>query len=161
VRLLAEALGQQGRLASGAVETIVTVAPLHDIGKVGIPDSILNKPGRLTEDEMAVMREHVRRGEAAIARAAAEEIPLEGRIMAVADVDDALRSRRVDKPAMGRDEAARIILEGAGRHFAPALVRLFAALKPAFDRIATTMADAAMQDEPAPAPPDAARRAAA
>ncbi len=188
VRLIAEALAAEGRLGPGEVETIVAAAPLHDIGKVGVPDAILNKPGRLTEAEMAVMREHVRLGEAAIARAAAEAgampllvvaerliaghhekwdgtgyprglageaIPLEGRIMAVADVYDALRSRRVYKPAMPRDAAVRIILEGTGRHFDPALMRLFATLEPVFDRIATTMADGAPADPPvteAPAP---------
>jgi HD-GYP domain-containing protein (c-di-GMP phosphodiesterase class II) len=174
VRLLCERLVARGALAAEAAESIIAAAPLHDIGKVGVPDAVLNKPGRLSDEEMAVMRTHVAQGEAAIARAlaetgpvpllvtaealiaghherwdgkgyprglAGEAIPFAGRIMAIADVYDALRSPRVYKPPFSREDARRLILEGAGTQFDPALVADFSALEPAFDRIATEMAD--------------------
>lgn len=126
---------------------------MHDIGKVGIPDAILLKPGRLTIEETRVMREHPQIGSdilkgstSLLLQAAAtialthhekmdgtgyphglkaDEIPLYGRIVAVADVFDALTSARPYKPAWNLDRAVAMIREGAGMHFDPACVDAF------------------------------------
>jgi putative two-component system response regulator len=166
---------------------IVKAAPLHDIGKVGIPDHILNKPDRLTDEEFAVMRGHSRIGCDAVATAmrrvqeadqsalrsdssalafldiarqialwhhekwdgsgypdglAGEDIPLPARIMAVADVYDALISRRVYKEAFSLERACEIILEGGGSHFDPQIVAAFAEVRAQFAEIAARLADA-------------------
>tara|TARA_R110001599_G_scaffold64023_3_gene178938 strand:- start:557534 stop:558577 length:1044 start_codon:yes stop_codon:yes gene_type:complete len=128
-------------------------APMHDIGKVGIPDRILLKPGRLDDEEMAIMRTHAQigadilkesnsplmRAAAAIALShhekfdgsgypnglKADQIPLYGRIIAVADVFDALTSARAYKPAWEMSLAVATIREGAGAHFDPVCVNAF------------------------------------
>jgi len=140
------------------VRHLVHAGPLHDIGKVGISDAVLLKPGRLTPDEFELMKTHttmgaqtleaVQRGNPSnafigmgieIARShherwdgggypqglSGESIPLSGRIMAVADVYDALRSKRVYKPAFSHDESVRIIGEGGGTQFDPCVVDVF------------------------------------
>ena len=141
------------------IELLSESAPLHDIGKVGIPDHILLKPGPLTHDEWAVMRTHTTIGARAIQlaeqdvgtevdffviarqialshherwdgagypeRLSGEEIPLSARIMAVADVFDALISARVYKRPMSADRARNIILADAGSRFDPDVVRAF------------------------------------
>lgn len=132
---------------------LALAGPMHDIGKLGVPDAILKKPGKLNEDEWVEMRKHPVYGSEIlknsdneliqmserVARShhekwdgsgypyglKGEEIPLEGRIVAIADVFDALTSRRVYKPAMALDETLRIIREGAGKHFDPTLVDAF------------------------------------
>jgi len=137
---------------------IYLAAPLHDIGKIGIPDAILSKPGRLTEVEMAMMREHVTigmsilaNGKSELVRTAAtiaathhekwdgtgypaglagENIPIEGRIAAIADVFDALCSDRPYKPAWPIEKAYAEIIDGSGRHFDPACVAAFQARWP-------------------------------
>ena len=156
------------------IRSIYDTSPLHDIGKVGIPDRILLKPGRLTEEEFKIMTEHARIGgetlqavsdaqpEAAFLRMAcqiamthherwdgtgypsglkAEEIPLCGRIVAVADVYDALTSRRVYKPAYSHDVAVNIICDGAGSHFDPGIVRGFVALQEHFRQVKERLND--------------------
>lgn len=140
------------------VRQIVAAAPMHDVGKVGIPDAILLKPGRLTDDEMAVMRRHTVMGHAildgsahAMVRRAAEialghherfdgtgypgglageEIPLAARIVAVADVFDALTSPRPYKRAWSLEAAREHIVAGAGSHFDPACVAALVAAWP-------------------------------
>ncbi len=140
------------------IATIYKASPLHDIGKVGIPDSILLKPGKLTESEFAIMKTHVQIGYETLANVGAqydkneflkmgmdialyhhekwdgsgynkgllgEEIPLSARIMAVADVYDALRSRRVYKEAYSHEKSMDIMLSGRGSHFDPVLIDLF------------------------------------
>lgn len=140
------------------IRTIFITSPLHDIGKVGIPDQILLKPGRLTPEEYDVMKQHAMIGcntlDAAlqghpsagylrlardIARShherydgtgypdglAGEDIPLCGRIVAVADVYDALTTKRVYKDAFPHETAREIILEGSGAHFDPDVVQAF------------------------------------
>ena len=148
-----------GVLDDGTIELIVRSAPLHDIGKVGIPDRILLKPGALTPEEWEVMKTHAVLGAQAIERAEADvsdgveflalareiarwhhekwdgsgypdglggdAIPVSARLMALADVFDALISPRVYKPAMSYDEARGIILEGRGTHFDPDVVDAF------------------------------------
>lgn len=149
--LIATRLG----LGSERAEMLLRAAPMHDIGKVGIPDSILLKPGRLTEDELAVMRRHPEVGwrilsgsaapvvalaaEIALAHherfdgmgypngVAGEAIPLEARIVAVADVFDALTSVRPYKAAWTMDDARDFLLAHSGSHFDPACVDAFLA----------------------------------
>jgi len=144
-------------------------AQLHDVGKITISDLILNKPGKLTDEEFEIMKTHVTAGVAAIERilshtrkhaflehalviAAAHHekwdgsgyplglrghnIPLEGRLMAVVDVYDALISDRPYKKAFTHDEACRIIEDGAGTHFDPALIEVFRGVKDEFALIA-------------------------
>jgi putative two-component system response regulator len=153
-RLIARALG----LDTETCERILTAAPMHDIGKVGTPDNILLKPGRLTPDELTIMRQHPRIGHdilkgssspmiqmaAEIALThhekfdgsgypdgkAGEAIPLVGRIVAVADVFDALTSPRPYKPAWTLDAAFEFIREGRGNHFDPVCVDAFLGLIP-------------------------------
>ena len=159
-----------------AIALIAKSAPLHDIGKVGIPDPVLLKPGKLTPEEWEVMKTHARLGADAIARAVAdthqpveflayahqialhhherwdgsgypdglvgEAIPLSARLMAVADVFDALISARPYKPPMPLEKALQIIRDGSGNHFDPAVVQALEACLPEFERIARTWADA-------------------
>ncbi len=173
-RRLATETDLASRLTEEAIRLMCAAAPLHDIGKVGIPDSVLRKPGRLTEEEFALMRTHVALGLGVLdgiiaevgrtpflevardviaghherwdgrgypAGLAGEDIPLAGRIMAVADVYDALRSVRVYKPAMSREEARRVIAEGAGSHFDPRIVAAFLLVEPEVARTADALAD--------------------
>jgi putative two-component system response regulator len=173
VRVLAEALTRREPETRGLDEEFIDLlyksAPLHDIGKVGIPDRILQKPGRLDRDEFDIMKTHADLGRAAIATAEryigssnpflslakeiahchhekwdgtgyprglkGEDIPLAGRIMAVADVYDALVSERVYKPAMSHDEAVDIITGESGKHFDPAIVAAFGEVAPTFAEI--------------------------
>ena len=137
------------------ISLIALTSPLHDIGKVGIPDAVLLKPGKLTDEEMAVMRTHAAIGaetiEAVLRRTpgarflemardiarshherwdgtgypdglAGDKIPLAARIMAIADVYDALTSKRIYKPAMKHTEAMEMMRQNAGTHFDPALI---------------------------------------
>lgn len=142
------------------VEDVVNSAPLHDIGKIQVPDAILNKPGKLTNDEFADMKQHTTHGGSIIADAIeqlgagdsgylrearnlalchhekwdgsgypnglkGEDIPLSARIMAVADVFDALVSKRSYKEGMPFEQAMSIIREGSGSHFDPLVVQAF------------------------------------
>jgi len=150
-------------------------APLHDIGKVGIPDRILLKPGRFSADEFEIMKTHTSLGRAAIEHAecslgskvefltmakeiayshqekwdgsgyplglAGEAIPLAARLMAVADVYDALISRRVYKEGLSHDMAVSIITEGKGKHFDPDVVDAFLEIQNEFRVIASEHAD--------------------
>ena len=112
------------------VKRVVRSAPLHDLGKIRIPDAILNKPGRLTPEEFAIMKTHTTYGaelveEVLPAGKKGEDIPLEARIMAVADVYDALVSERVYKKALPKEEALRIMKEGRGTQFDPDVLDAF------------------------------------
>jgi putative two-component system response regulator len=150
--LLAAGLG----LSTRAVERIRLAAPLHDIGKLAIPDAILLKPGKLNAEEFTVIKTHTLIGarilggsRSGLLRAAAEiavshhehwdgggypsavagdAIPLAGRLVAVADVFDALVHRRPYKQPWPVEEATAEILSQSGRHFDPAVVELFAGL---------------------------------
>ena len=157
-----------GIVDGGYAQQIYLTAPLHDIGKVGIPDEILLKPDRLTVEEFEVMKTHtVIGGETLDASAkahpeaeylrmardiayshhekydgsgypyglAADDIPLCGRIVALADVYDALTTRRVYKPAYCHDVAKTIILEGSGTHFDPDIIQAFIANEDRFVQI--------------------------
>jgi putative two-component system response regulator len=169
-------LAQQLRRASPYAERIdeqfpqdlFRSSPLHDIGKVGIPDAILLKPGKLTWEEFEVMKTHTTIGADALREAAehgrcgsflemaidiarhhheqfdgtgypdglaGEEIPLSARIVALADVFDAITTRRVYKPAYDPEVATRIIEESSGTHFDPIIVEAFRAQHDEFLRI--------------------------
>lgn len=160
-RILAEELDQDQEFT----RNLALVAPLHDVGKIGVPDAILNKPGRLDPHEMAIMRKHVEIGAHILAGGdsdlvqmaeviaaghhehwdgtgypqgqSGEAIPLAARITAVADVFDALCSERSYKAAWHPDEAYAEICRGAGSHFDPACV---AAFKRGWPRIAGLIA---------------------
>ncbi|MFC7299120.1 HD domain-containing phosphohydrolase [Herminiimonas aquatilis] len=134
-------------------ELIRDAAPMHDIGKVGIPDAILLKPGKLDADEMEIMRKHPQIGADILKNStctlmqiaatislshhekydgsgypqglSGEDIPLYGRIIAVADVFDALTSARPYKPAWEIDKAVALIRDGSGTHFDPKCVDAF------------------------------------
>lgn len=139
-------------------ETIYSASPLHDIGKVGTPDNILLKPGKLTDEEFKIMKNHVQIGYDTLSKIgqqydkndflkmgmdialyhhekwdgngylkglSGEEIPLSARIMAIADVYDALRSKRVYKEAFSHEKSVDIITQGKGSHFDPDLIDIF------------------------------------
>jgi len=180
VRALAERLSQNPAYADVLTPDVIALlyksAPLHDIGKVGIPDHILLKPGKLTDEEFAIMKTHTTLGLEAIQRAEANldgeeagflriageialshqekwdgsgyphglsgtQIPLSARLMAVADVYDALISKRVYKPAFSHEEAAKILRDGAGKHFDPAVISAFIDMEETFAQIAVAFAD--------------------
>jgi len=169
-------------LTPGCIDLLVKSAPLHDIGKVGIPDEVLKKPGKLTPAEFAIMKCHPVYGRDAILASeallgdqpnsflrfareiaythhekwdgtgypqglAGDAIPLSGRLMAVADVYDALITRRVYKPPFSSAEAAGLIREGAGLHFDPRVVEAFLRVEPAFLAIAAQYQDPEAPDQ--------------
>ena len=169
VRFLAEHLVKKQALTKAEAELLVQAAPLHDIGKVGIIDAILFKPGKLTVEEFAEMKNHVRYGAEAIRRIdnrqdgsgflrvaneivefhhekwdgsgylkglARNDIPIGARIMAIADVYDALVTVRPYKPAFSHEAAVNIIATNSGAHFDPELVGVFLQHHREFDRIA-------------------------
>jgi putative two-component system response regulator len=145
------------------VEYILYAAPMHDIGKIGIPDKILLKPGKLTEEEWVIMKEHTTIGGRILEGSKAgyihlgeivalthhekwdgsgyplglkgNKIPLVGRIVAIADVFDALMSKRPYKEAFPLEKSHGIIREGRGNHFDPAVVDAFFASGKELDRI--------------------------
>ncbi len=182
VRVLAENLMTHPHFSNYLDESTILLlyksAPLHDIGKVGVPDAILLKPGKLTDEEMEQMKKHTIYGREAIAHSEklykqaggtssflsiakeiacyhhekwdgqgypygmrGQEIPISGRLMALADVYDALISRRVYKPPFSHSKAVGIILEGKGSHFDPDMVDAFEELQEDFRRIALEFAD--------------------
>lgn len=162
-------------LSEVMINTLFKSAPLHDIGKVGIPDRILLKPGKLTEEEFETMKTHTTLGRDAIKHAEKElgiqveflriakeiayyhqekydgsgyptgisgnDIPISARLMALADVYDALISRRVYKEPMPHEMAVKIIIEGKGRHFDPDIVDAFLELQEEFQAIAARFID--------------------
>lgn len=171
-RLLAKQLIEQKAYADQVDEQfcrlIYLTSPLHDIGKVAIPDSVLLKPGRLSDREFAIMKTHATAGantlDAALqqhpgvpflvmARDIAashherwdgqgypqglvgQSIPLSARLVAVADVYDALTSKRVYKNAMPHDVARGILLQDSGTHFDPILIEAFTKVEPQFIEI--------------------------
>jgi putative two-component system response regulator len=164
-------------LGEDSIALLTKAAPLHDIGKVGIPDHILLKPGKLTPEEWEIMKTHSRLGSDAIEKAmsniedhaplaflhvamdiayshherwdgsgypegiAGSAIPLGGRLMALADVFDALISKRVYKAAMSIPETIQIIVDGRGSHFDPDVVDAFLACQAEFIAIAGRYVD--------------------
>lgn len=161
-------------LTEDFIDLLFKSAPLHDVGKVGIPDNILLKPGKLTDEEFEVMKQHAQLGADALLvaelqlgsnsflRLAREiaachhekwdgsgyplgtkgnVIPLSGRLMALADVYDALISKRVYKPEFSHVKAKGIILKGDGTHFDPRVVKAFIECEEEFKQIALQFKD--------------------
>lgn len=180
VKLLAQHLQKNPKFApfldDAMIKTLFMSAPLHDIGKVGIPDSILLKPGRFTPEEFEIMKTHTTLGAEAIAHAEedlgfevkflkiakeialyhqekfdgsgypkglkGEQIPLSARIMAVADVYDALISKRVYKEPVSHEKGVAIMREGRGTHFDPDIFDAFLEIQDTFLEVALRYADA-------------------
>jgi putative two-component system response regulator len=177
-RILAQkyGLGTASALSADDIETIYLTSPLHDIGKVGIPDSILLKAGRLNDEEFEVMKTHTLIGGETLGAAAKQypdigflkmardiallhhehfdgkgypyglkgtEIPLAARIATLADVYDALTSRRVYKTALTHQVARGIIYSEKGGHFDPAVVDAFRDGEEEFRAVYTRLQDAA------------------
>ena len=179
VKALAERLRAHPRFSNYLTDQIITTlfksAPLHDIGKVGIPDRILLKPGKFEPYEFEIMKTHTTLGRDAICDAekrlgievefltvakeiayghqekwngsgypqglSGDDIPVSARLMAVADVYDALISRRVYKEGMSHEKAVNIIVEGKGSHFDPDMVDAFIELQDEFRAIAARYSD--------------------
>ena len=179
VRRLAERLRDMGiyssELSSKAIDHMAKAAPLHDIGKVGIPDDILKKPGSLSDEEWAIMKTHAALGENVLNAAKLDdakhakvldiaieiagshhenwdgtgyprglkygEIPLSARIMALADMYDALVSERVYKRKWTHEEACEEILKNKGKRFDPAVVEAFIKEQSFFNDIANRYSD--------------------
>ncbi len=179
VKALAQKLKNHPKFATflteQMIDTLYRSAPLHDIGKVGIPDSILLKPGRLTPEEFEIMKTHTTLGRDAISHAekqlgmevefliiakeiayhhqekydgsgyptgiSGENIPISARLMAVADVYDALVSRRVYKEPMTHEQAVSIISNGKNRHFDGDIVDAFLELQDEFIAISAQFVD--------------------
>jgi putative two-component system response regulator len=181
VRVLAEELAKTPKYANvltpEVIDTYIKASPLHDLGKVGIPDHVLHKAGKHTPEEWEIMKTHAQLGADAIWRAimdeddqsalhflyvameianyhhekwdgrgypsglAGESIPLSARLMSLADVFDALISRRVYKPPFDIAHATEIIIEGRGSHFDPAVVDAFLARVDDFREIAERYVD--------------------
>ncbi|HNW81425.1 MAG TPA: response regulator [bacterium] len=177
-RMLAKGARDRGLYADKIddifIDNIFHASPLHDIGKVAIPDAVLLKPGKLTPEEFEIMKTHTNLGarylntvlnrfpknsfiktgvKIAISHhekwngsgypvgTSGSKIQLEGRIMAIADVYDALRSKRVYKDAFSHEKSRAIILEGRGSHFDPNLVDVFMDLEKEFDRVRNEMGE--------------------
>lgn len=179
IKVLAEHLRDHPRFSHFLTEDTIALlfksAPLHDIGKIGIPDHILLKPGRYTEEEFEIMKTHTTLGRDAIQHAedqlgicaeflslakeiayshqekwdgsgypqglAGDDIPVSARLMAVADVYDALISRRVYKAGMPHAQAVEIIRQGRGTHFDPDICDAFLVCVEQFQTIAERFAD--------------------
>lgn len=173
-RSLSETYKYRDSMTPGKIRDISQSAPLHDIGKVGISDSILLKPGKLTDEEYSEMKLHTEIGANALTKASlkigansfldfaiemarshhekwdgtgyplglkGEEIPVAARIMAVADVYDALRSDRVYKKAMSHDQASKILIADSGKHFDPDVVESFIKMAYEFNEISEKYKD--------------------
>ena len=162
VRIIVEGLRKKGyyleKITDKYVADVVRSAPLHDVGKINIPDGVLNKPGKLTDEEYEIMKTHTTAGKKIMEKAIStvhgenylkearnmaayhherwdgkgypeglhgEVIPLSARIMAVADVFDALSSPRVYKPAFSLEKALNILTEGKGTQFDPKCIEVF------------------------------------
>ncbi len=163
------------------IDTLYKSAPLHDIGKIGIPDYILLKKGKLTPEEFEIMKTHTTLGKQAIEHAEnqlgyevsflkiakeiahshqekydgsgyplglkGDEIPISARLMCVADVYDALISKRVYKEGMQHEKAVKIMKEGRGIHFDPDILDAFLELQKEFEDIAKNFTDIHPKDK--------------
>ena len=177
VRVLAQYLRKKGiyNFSPTFIKVLCQAVPLHDIGKVAIPDNILNKNGSLDEKEWEIMKKHVIYGKEIIQKAEmrssgknlflnaatniaythherwdgsgypqglkGDEIPIEGRLMAIADVYDALTSKRAYKEKFSYEKAENMIISESGTHFDPTLIKAFIDLKSEFRKIAQKYED--------------------
>jgi len=170
-------LPHYSHLDESSIDLLAKSAPLHDIGKVGIPDAILNKPGPLTQEELSIMKNHTLIGACALKTAigavahpenldflhyaqqmiashhekwdgsgyphglSGTDIPLAGRLMALADVYDALLCKRSYKKTYSHAEAMETILTESGRHFDPEVIAAFVAKNEEFLKISQRFVD--------------------
>jgi putative nucleotidyltransferase with HDIG domain len=151
VTAISEAIARRLGWDEGRLELLKVGGPLHDVGKLGVSEEVLAKPGRLDEQELAQIREHPKLGARILLRVAAlrgalpyvlyhherwdgagyptgragEQIPLEARVLAVADAFDAMTSDRPYRPALDREEALAEVARCAGTQFDPEIVRIF------------------------------------
>ena len=160
IRILIDVIREKNilKLSDNFCDDLIKAAPMHDLGKIGIDDKILRKPGRLTEEEFATMQSHVVKSANLVEqilngveeehfvkvafnvaryhhekwngmgypdKLKGEEIPLESRIMAIADVYDALVSKRCYKEPMSFEQAYSVMIESMGSHFDPNLEQVF------------------------------------
>jgi len=151
VTAIADAIARRLGWDDERLDLLQLGGPLHDVGKLAIPDDVLRKPGRLDDDELAQIREHPRLGARILLRLAAfrgalpyvlyhherwdgtgyptgragEQIPLEARVLAVADAFDAMTSDRPYRPALSREEALAEVERCSGTQFDPEIVRIF------------------------------------
>jgi putative two-component system response regulator len=169
IRILINGMLERGvyadELKRWDLETVISSARMHDLGKISISDNIMNKPGKLSDEEFILMQTHVMEGERIIDQIAertgegeflinaklfasyhherwdgtgyprglaGEDIPLQGRIMAIVDVYDALVSERPYKKAFSEEEALRIIMESAGTQYDPKIAQVFFEIKDQF-----------------------------
>jgi len=172
MKILIDAMIEQGvykdEILEWDLDLVLSSARLHDLGKIAIPDSILNKPDKLTDEEFSVMKTHSLEGERIISNAmkrtgevqflqyakiiaashherwngagypyalSGEAIPLQGRIMAVIDVYDALVSERPYKKAFSHEKAIQIIMEDAGSHFDPRIAEVFNSISEQIEKL--------------------------
>ena len=170
IRILTNAMMEKGvyidELSKIDIELMISSARLHDVGKIAIPDAILNKPEKLTDEEFAIMRTHCEEGDRIINKIMAKtksseflhnakfiinthherwdgkgypnglagaDIPIQGRIMAVVDVYDALVSKRSYKSGLATEKAVEIIMQGAGTHFDPKITESFYEVRHLFE----------------------------
>lgn len=165
IRILVEEIKKDNKLGLDDVfcNNLIKAAPMHDLGKIAVDDSILRKPGKFTPEEFEIMKTHAAEGARIVGQILdgtddqkfakiavnvahyhherwdgsgypeglkGEEIPLEARIMAIADVYDALVSKRVYKESMSFEDANKIIMEGMGKHFDKSLEQFYVAARP-------------------------------
>lgn len=179
VKMLAKKLQNHPKfkayLTDEMIDTLYKSAPLHDIGKIGIPDYILLKPGKLTLEEFEIMKTHTTLGKEAIEHAEKElgyevdflktakeiayshqekydgsgyplglkgdEIPISARLMSIADVYDALRSKRIYKNSLNLEMTLKIMKEGRGSHFDPDMLDAFLEIYDEFEVVASNFVD--------------------
>lgn len=179
VKMLAKKLQNHPKfkayLTDEMIDTLYKSAPLHDIGKIGIPDHILLKPGKLTPEEFEIMKTHTTLGKEAIEHAEKElgyevdflktakeiayshqekydgsgyplglkgdEIPISARLMSIADVYDALRSKRIYKNSLNLEMTLKIMKEGRGSHFDPDMLDAFLEIYDEFEVVASNFVD--------------------
>ncbi len=159
-------LNQYPQITPDFVDSISFLAAIHDIGKIGTPDYILQKQSKLTGIEWEIMKEHTINGALIVSsypiamakeitlshherwdgsgypfKLDGEMIPLSARIVAIADVYDALRMKRSYKEERTHDETVDYIIENAGKHFDPQLIQYFKKIHPAFDKVWNEMKD--------------------
>ncbi|GAA0790254.1 MULTISPECIES: DUF3369 domain-containing protein [Pseudomonadati] len=174
VALMSEILAEYLNQSLDFIETIRYAAPLHDVGKIGIPESILHKPGKLTDDEWQIMKTHAEKGYNLLAASnriiakmgariaythherwdgqgyprglVGEDIPVEGRIMAIVDVIDALLSKRSYKPAWPAEKVIEYLNEQSGKQFDPVMCNASLALMDRFIEIQRQMPDSADEE---------------
>ncbi|WP_425619041.1 HD domain-containing phosphohydrolase [Anatilimnocola sp. NA78] len=173
--LFSEALARAAGWSRGECERLRMAAPMHDVGKIGIPDSILQRPGRLTPDEFAVMKTHTTIGAQMLQGSSSpmlklaheialnhhekwdgtgypqgirgEEIPESARILAIVDVYDALTHDRVYRKALPHDEVLTILRQGRETHFDPGLLGMFFAILEEIQQISMVNPDVAFSAE--------------